>query len=301
MKRDLAGKDHWNAIWNGLSHEPYRDVFSAGLFHRIRKYPFIHLMNTIESHLKNRLHPGSTMIEIGCGGSQWLPAFAKRFGFEVNGIDYSEEGCASARAILDQAGVQGRIIQADLFAPPADLEEKFDLVMSFGVLEHFPETAECLAAMSRYMKPSGKMVTVIPNMTGMAGWLQKIIDHTVHAMHVPLTREEVVEAHRYCDLEILFCDYSLLLHLGVVNMNRLKGHPAMRSLWYAIISANLLIQTVNMGLSKGLDMHPRSPFTSPYIVCIAQKRFSTIECSEDERSPGKAGHIADKGHICCSS
>ncbi|HPA85892.1 MAG TPA: class I SAM-dependent methyltransferase, partial [Deltaproteobacteria bacterium] len=144
MKTDLAGKNHWNDIWSGLGHEPYRDVFSAGLLHRIRKYPFIHLMDTIAERLKDRLHAGATLLEIGCGGSQWLPAFAKRFGVDVSGIDYSEQGCASARAILDQAGVEGRIVQADLFDPPADMVGSYDMVMSFGVLEHFPDTDRCL-------------------------------------------------------------------------------------------------------------------------------------------------------------
>ncbi|HOE28150.1 MAG TPA: class I SAM-dependent methyltransferase [bacterium] len=271
MKTDLAGKNHWNDIWGGLGHEPYRDVFSAGLLYRVRKYPFIHLMDTIASRLKDRLHPGATLLEIGCGGSQWLPTFAKRFGVDVTGIDYSEQGCDSSRSMLDQAGVQGRIVQADLFEPPADMEEGFDLVMSFGVLEHFHDTARCLAAMAGYVKPSGRMVTVIPNMTGMIGWLQKLIDPAVYSMHVPLTKQDMMAVHAACGLQTLFCNYTLLLHLGVVNMNRLKSHPAARVLWYAIGGVNLLVQAMNMTLSRGLDFNPCDPFTSPYLVCIARK------------------------------
>ncbi|HPR53758.1 MAG TPA: class I SAM-dependent methyltransferase [Deltaproteobacteria bacterium] len=270
-KTDLAGKNHWNTLWRGTGHEPYRDVYSAGLFHRIRKYPFIHLMKTIASRLKDSLHPGAALLEIGCGGSQWLPTFARRFGVDVTGIDYSEQGCASARAILDQAGVQGRVVQADLFDPPADMVGRFDLVVSFGVLEHFPDTARCLDAMAGYLKPSGCMVTVVPNMTGMPGWLQKVIDPAVYAMHVPLTRQDLLAAHADTSMEPLFCDYSLLLHLGVVNMNRLKAHPAARFLRYAIVGANLLVQAANMVLSEGLDLNPCDPITSPYLMCISRK------------------------------
>lgn len=271
IKSDLAGKDHWNTVWNGSGHGPYKDVFSAGLFYRIRKFPFIHIMDTIASHLKDRLLPGATLLEIGCGGSQWLPAFAKRFDVYVSGIDYSEQGCASARAILEKAGVMGGIVQADLFDPPAGMKEGYDLVVSFGVLEHFQDTEGCLAAMAGYLKPSGRLVTVIPNMTGMVGWFQKLMDPAVYAMHVPLTKKDLMAAHTACGLQTIFCNYCLPFHLGVVNMSRLKRHPATRGLWYLIGGVNFIVQAMNMTLSRGLHLNLCSRFTSPYLMCIARK------------------------------
>jgi len=37
------------------------------------------------------------LLEIGGGGSAWLPYFAKEFGFEAYGIDYSELGLPTGR------------------------------------------------------------------------------------------------------------------------------------------------------------------------------------------------------------
>jgi SAM-dependent methyltransferase len=61
--------------------------------------------------------------------------------------------------VLDAAGVPGEIVCADLFAPPPHLLAQFDVVVSFGVVEHFDDTAACVAACARLVKPGGLMVT----------------------------------------------------------------------------------------------------------------------------------------------
>ncbi len=70
-----------------------------------------------------RCSPGARLIEIGCGGSRWLPYFHRTFGYAVSGIDYSVEGTRLSQLILDKAGTSGRIVQSDLFEPPLDLVE----------------------------------------------------------------------------------------------------------------------------------------------------------------------------------
>src|SRR5579863_9871167 len=77
------------------------------------------------------------LLEIGCGGSRWLPYFARQFGFEVWGIDYSSTGCQKASAILASTRVPGTVLERDAFAPNEDLLEEFDVVVSLGLVEHF--------------------------------------------------------------------------------------------------------------------------------------------------------------------
>ena len=80
------------------------------------------------------------LLEVGCARSRWLPYFAAEHGYEVTGLDYSTMGCEQARQILAAAGVEGRIVEGDLFSPPEDLLEAFDVVISFGLVEHFDDT-----------------------------------------------------------------------------------------------------------------------------------------------------------------
>lgn len=54
------------------------------------------------------------------------------------------------------------------FSPPASMLGKFDVVVTFGVVEHFIDTRACLDAMSQFLKPGGLLVTSIPNL---AGWI----------------------------------------------------------------------------------------------------------------------------------
>jgi len=82
------------------------------------------------------------------------PYFAKEFGFKVYGIDYSEIGCKQAREVLSNTGVEGNVICAIFFSPPENLIDAFDVVVSFGVVEHFEDTAG-IAAFSRFLKPNG--------------------------------------------------------------------------------------------------------------------------------------------------
>jgi 2-polyprenyl-3-methyl-5-hydroxy-6-metoxy-1,4-benzoquinol methylase len=271
MKKDLAGKTHWDNLWHHDNRPVYRDVFSSGHFYRIMRYPFIHLFNLLSSHVKETLSPHCSLLEIGCGGSQWLPAFAKRFGVHVCGIDYSEQGCELARAMLDDAGVEGTIVKADLFDPPEEMIEGYDCVVSFGVLEHFSDTRACLGAMSAFLKPSGLMVSVIPNMRGVVGWLQKTIDPHVYDKHIPLSLEEVREAHYESGLKPIFCNFVLPAHLGVVNRSRLKKNVFGKPLWFLMGITNSMIQMFNIILHERLGINLSNSLTSPYIMCISRK------------------------------
>jgi len=53
--------------------------------------------------------------------------------------------------------------------PPDHLLGAYDFGVSFGVAEHFEDTAECLAAFRRFLKPSGILFTAIPNLAGLLG------------------------------------------------------------------------------------------------------------------------------------
>ena len=74
------------------------------------------------------------LLEVGCARSRWLPYFAAEHGYEVTGLDYSTMGCEQARQILAAAGVEGRIVEGDLFSPPEELLEAFDVVIPFASL-----------------------------------------------------------------------------------------------------------------------------------------------------------------------
>ncbi|HXY09600.1 MAG TPA: class I SAM-dependent methyltransferase [Terriglobales bacterium] len=228
---------------------------------------FASLFKTIFDGPKNPDIPLS-LIELGCARSVWLPYFAKEHGFRVTGIDYSSLGCEQARAILAREGTDGEVILGDIFQPPLHLLNSFDYIVSFGVVEHFVATEQCLRACGRFLKVRGQMLTVIPNMNGLVGLLQKWLGREVYDVHVPLDEKALRRAHEGAGLNVLRCEYFCFSHFGVLNLDRRR--QSLVGLWLsrALVASSALIWLLERAGAK----LPANKVTSPYIICVSEKQ-----------------------------
>jgi SAM-dependent methyltransferase len=206
-------------------------------------------------------------LEIGAARSTWLPYFNREFGFQVAGIDYSEVGCTQARAILDRAGVDGTIVCADFFSPPAELLGAFDVVVSFGVAEHFRDTPAALARFAGFLKPGGLMITSVPNLTGLVGWIQKRVGRKIYDIHVPLDRDDLSLAHQRAGLNVRACGYFMSANFSVLNF---ADWPRGLAYTLAVKLESALTMLVWALELRGLKIRPNK-LTSPYVVCLATK------------------------------
>src|SRR5258706_1081558 len=267
MNNDKAGKAYWDEIWTGDALPLPVDPRQTNLdnYVNVRFHEFF-------SKTFEKINPRERLLlEVGCANSFWLPYFSQQFGFKVSGLDYSEIGCEESRKILLNAGVQGEVVCADFFSPPTSLLGAFDVVITFGVVEHFLDTQSCIGALSRFLKPGGLLITIIPNMTGSIGTLEKMINRPVYDIHVPLDAGGLAGMHRLPNLKVLQCDYFLFTHFGVLNLNGLDR----KSLNWKI--KNIFLKVL-FHLSKLVWLYesvfgrwkPNKLF-SPYINCIAQK------------------------------
>ena len=154
-----------------------------------------HIRDFVVAHIEH-LGPAPAVVEVGCGGSVWLPYFRQVLGWRVAGVDYSPRGCALARRVLERSGVDVPVHCCDLFAPLPELVEAFDAVVSFGVVEHFLPTSRVIGALARFIRPGGVVVTMVPNMTGWLGALQKRLNRAIYELHVPLTPASLAQTPR---------------------------------------------------------------------------------------------------------
>jgi 2-polyprenyl-3-methyl-5-hydroxy-6-metoxy-1,4-benzoquinol methylase len=207
------------------------------------------------------------LIELGCARSTWLPYFSKELGFCVTGIDYSPVGCDQARAILAMEGVEGDVTLADIFSAPPQLLNRFDYVVSLGVVEHFEETDKCLDSCGTFLKPGGTMVTVIPNMNGLVGWLQQWLEPEVYNLHVPLDAEALQRAHEFAGLDVVRCEYFCFSNFGVLNLNRIR--QSFLGLWFS--RALNAVSAVTWILERMGVRLPANKVTSPYVICVSTK------------------------------
>jgi hypothetical protein len=260
---DRAGRNFWDTVWKGsvvpAAWNPHKAGITGYWIQRFHNY-FKAAFQSIEPLTDRRL------IEIGCARSESLPYFAKEYGFSVTGIDYSLKGCELANATLQKEGVTGVVLCRDFFEPSDILREKFDVAVSFGVAEHFDNTARCIKAFSEFL-----MITVIPNMVGAIGLIQRRLDRTVFNSHVPLDKELLCEAHQAAGLRVMDCDYFLSTNFGVCNLPDL---PIRTISWYIKKATLAALRRVSLMVWL-FEAHGNrikgTKFMSPFIICMARK------------------------------
>ncbi|MFZ5893974.1 MAG: class I SAM-dependent methyltransferase [Myxococcota bacterium] len=263
---DKTDKAYWDATWQADSLPPSFDPHGPALSN--------HVNRAYDRFLRTWLGPqgnGRELVELGCARSIWLPYFAKAMNYSVTGVDYSELGCAQARRMLERAGVSGKVHCADFFEPPPSLIGAFDVAVSFGVAEHFEDTASCIAAFARFLKPSGMLLTVVPNMTGLPGLVQRTMNREVFEKHVPLDASGLREAHAKAGLSVEAGGYLVSTNFGAINL----GAPGRGATWLAKrVALAGLRRTSLLGwyLEEHLSKLPTVRLTAAYVYCVARLR-----------------------------
>lgn len=210
---DKAGKDYWDKCWEASDISGIIDPRKNNIGGVIDR--------AIDKFLRKFLRGGygKSLLEVGCGNSAFLPYLKKEFGYDIYGLDYSEIGCSKAKKVMEYYGVEGKIILGDMFYPPKDLINKFDVVFSMGVIEHFRDTKKACMALNNLTAYGGVVITEVPNFArgSLCGKIQKLVNRDVYDKHVPLSREIMQRAHEKAGFRTLYCDYTIGMNFGVVN------------------------------------------------------------------------------------
>jgi 2-polyprenyl-3-methyl-5-hydroxy-6-metoxy-1,4-benzoquinol methylase len=144
-----------------------------------------------------RVSSGSEVLEIGCGRSPWLPYLAKKLGCRVSGIDIEAHAAKLASANLAGSGVTGQIYCRDGFdvRQNKDLWGQFDLVYSLGVVEHLDDVSNKLRALACFLKPGGRVLSMVPNLQGINWVMQRFGSLPVLRAHVVYTTDTLTDIH----------------------------------------------------------------------------------------------------------
>lgn len=264
----IVNKEYWNKVWREQPLPGKFDPHKPGLRHYFKRAMHDHFCALFKG-VNTR---GMKLIEVGCGRSQLLPYFAREFSFEVTGLDYSDAGCEMVRTILARENIHASIYHADLFAPPEHLRRQFDVVFSYGLVEHFPDTRGCIAALGALLKPGGLILTIIPNMVGAVGFVQKLVHRPTYQIHKLIDEADLAAAHRSAGFDILTAEYSLSVNFAVCNMQdasrRSVAWPLKKTVLIALrgVSVGVWLFETCFGKLKPIRMF------SPYITCFAKNK-----------------------------
>ena len=194
-----------------------REYFDAIENYRYDVYaPWMKEAVGFDSFKDNRL------LEIGFGTGTDLLQFA-RAGALVTGVDLTPRSIDIARRRFDIYGQRGEFLIGDgenLSFP----DESFDVVYSFGVLHHTPDTARAIKEIHRVLRPRGKAIVMLYHRGSIAYWgglifkrgilRGKLLRHSVAEImsrYVEYGSAEagpLVKAYTRDEARQLFCDFG---------------------------------------------------------------------------------------------
>ena len=114
-------------------------------------------------------YQNKTVLEIGVGLASDHQKFAE-IGAKLYGIDLTERAISHAKNRLHIFGLQSSLQVADAENLPYD-DHSFDLVYSWGVLHHTPDTKKAIAEVFRVLKPSGEAKIMIYHKYSFVGYM----------------------------------------------------------------------------------------------------------------------------------
>ena len=265
---DLAGRVHWDEVYGSV------ETIQRGWF------PAQYEALLLDRMLLSAVREGGarSVLEVGCGSSVWLPRLALESGVAVAGLDYSPQGCALARQRLAIEGVAGIVHCGDLFTVSTDVVGEWDLVFSLGVVEHFTDLEGVVRALSRFVKPGGRLLTEVPHMWmqggvwsihGLLSWLWQ---PRLLAKHHVTTRRQLERACVAAGLEVIGGGYLGTFSLNIVAW---ELHPRWPRLARWILPVVRRLVVVADRVLRAVGRYRGISGLAPFLYVVAAKPESS--------------------------
>ena len=180
MDNNLTDRAFWKSFWESR----------IGLIFKLKpNYVFGDILGKIIAE-KN----AKTAIELG-GFPGYYAIYLKKYkGLKTTLLDYFIHPGLVNQLLEANDLKEGDIgiIEADLFTcQPA---EKYDMVLSFGLIEHFNDTKFIIGEHLKFLKPGGTLFITLPNFKSVNGWVQRNFDkenydkHNINSMDLALLK-----------------------------------------------------------------------------------------------------------------
>jgi len=214
-------RDFWNADPCGSRYLADRADFEAHARARYELEPYIHEFAGFTRAV------GLRVLEVGVGMGadylEWLKA-----GALATGVDLSAISLERAKGRCEMAGYTPDLRVSDAEHLPFE-DDTFDIVYSYGVMHHSPDTPQCIREAWRVLKPGGALRIMIyhhRSLTGLMLWLrygflrgkslrQSVHDHLESPGTKSYTRDEalaILPGFEQIELRQEFAPGDLLLN-----------------------------------------------------------------------------------------
>lgn len=242
---NVVNQEYWDHSYANLNLEYDEDqILFKSLFQKYLSY-----------------NPQGSCIEIGCYPGNYLMYLCKQYGYIANGVDTTPYINNRLTSYLKSNNISiGDFYQQDImhFKPSST----YDLVCSFGFIEHFNNMEEIILKHIELVKPSGVLIISCPNFRKIQYILHRLLDTDNVGRHVleNMDLEKITEILEKYDMEILF-----------------EGYFKTADFWIDLNRQNILklkISQIVTYVCNFIDKHVDKPnsWLSPHMICIAKRK-----------------------------
>ena len=153
----LTDEAFWDAYWQALSLPTAVEEDKGSAYQR-------EILNVFK-----RFVPKSTglrALEIGGAPGGYLAYVVRTFGHEATAIDSSSIGCQKLQENFRLLNIPVNVYCRDVLQADVSDLERFDLVYSLGLVEHFDDPIPMIRKHVELAKPGGLVVVGLPNFLG---------------------------------------------------------------------------------------------------------------------------------------
>jgi SAM-dependent methyltransferase len=122
------------------------------------------------------MRPAMTILDVGSGRRPTIPVAWRPAGAHYVGLDISAEELAAA-----DSGSYDEVLVGDVSSRIAELAGRFDLVLSWQVLEHVGNLETALDNMKSYLQPGGRMVAQLSGSYAMFAVITRFTPYSLRA------------------------------------------------------------------------------------------------------------------------
>lgn len=220
----------------------------------LQRYPQSRHAGVIAEALN--LAPGPGVLELGSGLCNWLCHLATE-GCASFGLELSLAVAQLGRDNAELQGVRVRTACGDAAAVPFKAAS-FDAVLSFGLMEHFVDPVPALMECFRVLRPSGIVVTTVPNMFGIPGYVYRKCDAELYKEHVQFTPASLAEVHEEAGFRTVQYGFS-----GSFMVPQLSARRLVRT-------ASGALNRVSWRLLSTVKATPESQRLSPEVIYVGR-------------------------------